>query len=126
MRREVVRNKTMKRGKLLTILALASLAAAPGLEAQVKVGDAQAKQAAVVKVMPEYPTMAKQMRLSGRVEVEATIDTEGNVEKVQVVSGNPLLSSAAVAAVKKWKFNPFLEEGKPIRAVASISFDFKL
>lgn len=126
MRREVVRNKTMKRGKLLAVMALASLAAAPALEAQIKVGEAQAKQAAVVKVMPEYPTMAKQMRLSGKVEVEATIDMEGNVEKVQVISGNPLLSSAAVAALKKWKFTPFTEEGKPIRAVASISFDFKL
>lgn len=116
----------MKNGKLLAIVFLAVLAAATALEAQVKVGDAQAKQAAVVKVMPEYPAMAKQMRLSGRVEVEAMIDLEGNVERVQVVSGNPLLSSAAVAAVKKWKFTPFTEDGKPIRAVASIAFDFKL
>jgi protein TonB len=126
MEREVVRNKTMKNRTMLAVSFLALWAATPSLEAQVKVGDAQAKQAAVVKVMPEYPAMAKQMRLSGRVELEATIDLEGNVEKVQVVSGNPLLSSAAVAAVKKWKFNPFTEDGKPIRAVANIAFDFKL
>jgi len=116
----------MRNCTILVVLAVLATCAVQTAEAQVRVGDAQAKQAATVKVTPEYPPMAKQMRLSGRVEVEATIDTEGNVEKIQVVSGNPLLSSAAVTAMKKWKFTPFQEEGKPIRAVASITFDFKL
>lgn len=116
----------MKTGTLLAILSLAFLGLAVRSEAQVRLSDTQAKQAAVVKVTPEYPAMARQMRLSGRVELEATIDTEGNVEKVQVISGNPLLSSAAVAALKKWKFNPVVEDGKPIRAIASVAFDFKL
>ncbi|MCL6545735.1 MAG: energy transducer TonB [Bryobacteraceae bacterium] len=116
----------MKTSTLLAILSLAVFGFAARSEAQVRLSDAQAKQAAVVKVVPEYPAMARQMRLSGRVELEATIDTEGNVEKVQVVSGNPLLSSAAVTALKKWKFNPVMEEGKPVRATASVVFDFKL
>jgi TonB family protein len=116
----------MKTSTLLAILSLAVFGFATRAEAQVRLSDAQAKQAAVVKVVPEYPAMAKQMRLSGRVELEATIDTEGNVEKVQVVSGNPLLSSAAVTALKKWKFNPVQEDGKPVRASATVVFDFKL
>ncbi|MGQ9635247.1 MAG: energy transducer TonB [Bryobacteraceae bacterium] len=116
----------MKTSTLLALLSLVVLGLAAPAGAQVRLSEAQAKQAAVVKVTPEYPAMARQMRLSGRVELEATIDTEGNVEKVQVISGNPLLSSAAVAALKKWKFNPVVEDGKPIRAIASVAFDFKL
>ncbi len=95
-------------------------------EALLKVDEADAKGAAVSKVVPEYPQMAKQMRLAGRVEVEVVIDAEGNVEKTQVVSGNALLSSAASMALKKWKFTPFSSGGKPVRAVTTIGFDFKL
>ena len=95
-------------------------------EAVLKVAESDAKGAAISKAVPEYPQMAKQMRLSGRVEVEAVIDPEGNVEKTQVVSGNALLSGAAVNALKRWKFTPFTSGGKPCRAVTTIAFDFKL
>ena len=50
----------------------------------------------------------------------------GEVAKVQPVSGNALLSSAAVNAVKKWKFKPFTAEGKPAKAVVRLSFNFNL
>ncbi len=112
---------------MAALLCLLGLTAAVwGEEATLKVAEAAAKEAAVSKVMPEYPQMAKQMRLAGRVEVEAVIDPEGNVEKTQVVSGNALLSGAAANALKRWKFTPFTSGGKPVRAVTTIAFDFKL
>ncbi len=91
-----------------------------------RVNDDTARQAVITKVAPEYPALAKQMRLTGHVVVEAIVDTQGNVEKTNVVSGNALLSSAAVAALKKWKFTPFNgPDGKPTKAVVAIGFDFK-
>ena len=51
---------------------------------------------------------------------------EGDVAKVVPVSGNALLSSAAVNAVKKWKFKPFTAEGQPAKALVRLSFNFSL
>jgi protein TonB len=107
-----------------SMLVAGSLAQAQ--DAPIRVAEQVAKQAAIEKVVPDYPPMARQLKLAGRVEIEALIDTAGNVEKTQVVSGNPLLTSAAVAALKKWKFTPFNADGRPYRAVTTITFDFKL
>jgi protein TonB len=92
----------------------------------VRVSDADAQKAAIAKASPDYPPMAKQMHVSGPVIVEAEVSTEGEVAKVQPVSGNALLSSAAVSAVKKWKFKPFTADGKPAKAVVRLSFNFTL
>jgi protein TonB len=88
------------------------------------VSEEEATRAIKSKVNPEYPAMARQLKLTGRVKVEAYIDAEGKVEKVQVVKGNPLLTSAAVSAVKRWKFSPFTTDGKAFRAIAALSFTF--
>jgi periplasmic protein TonB len=92
----------------------------------VRISDADAQKAAISKSSPDYPPMAKQMHVSGPVTVEAEVTQEGEVAKVQPVSGNALLSSAAVSAVKKWKFKPFTAEGKPAKAVVRLSFNFTL
>jgi protein TonB len=92
----------------------------------VRISDAEAQKAATSRTNPDYPPMAKQMHVSGSVIVEAEVSTEGEVSKVQPVSGNALLSSAAVSAVKKWKFRPFTADGKPAKAVVRLSFNFTL
>ena len=93
----------------------------------IRVSETDARKAAVKKVEPEYPAMARQVRLSGRVQVDVVIDTAGNVEKVNIVRGNVLLSNSAASALKKWKFTPFVGAGnKPTKAVASLTFDFHL
>src|SRR5579862_2951642 len=100
-----------------------------GLRAEdtvVRVSEGDARKAAIKKVEPEYPAMARQVRLSGQVQVDVLIDVNGAVEKCTVRKGNVLLSNSAVAALKKWKFTPFSSAGQPARAVASITFDFRL
>lgn len=67
----------------------------------------EAMAALVEKVNPEYPPLAKQLKLAGQVEVQATIEEDGAVGDVTTVSGNPVLAKAVVDAVKKWKFKPF-------------------
>lgn len=96
-------------------------------ESAIRVSEADARKAALKKVEPEYPAMARQVRLSGRVQVDVIIDAAGNVEKVNVVRGNVLLSNSAASALKRWKFTPFTGAGnKPTKAIASLTFDFHL
>ena len=101
-----------------------------GLSAEkplVRVSELDARKAALKKVEPEYPAMARQVRLSGRVQVDVIIDAAGNVEKVNVVRGNALLSNSATIALKRWKFTPFMGlDNRPARAIASLTFDFHL
>jgi len=58
------------------------------------------------RVPPVYPEIAKRMRITGMVKVEATVDADGKVTDVKTVNGNKILSGAAEDAVRKWKFAP--------------------
>ncbi len=58
------------------------------------------------RVAPIYPEIAKRMRVSGSVDIEATVDPNGNVSDAKAVGGNRLLAPAAEDAVRKWKFDP--------------------
>ena len=56
------------------------------------------------RVAPIYPEIAKRMRASGTVYIEATVDASGTVTDAKAVDGNRLLAPAAEDAVRKWKF----------------------
>jgi TonB family protein len=81
--------------------------------------------AATNKPQPEYPSMAKQLKLEGAVSLNAFVSEDGKVERVEPVSGNPILSRSAQEALMRWKFSQQMEDGKPVKFVASITFDFK-
>ena len=70
---------------------------------------------------PVYPAIAAKMRIEGTVKLEATIDPDGSVSDVKVVSGHQLLVQAAVDAVKKWKY-----EAADAKSTQSVSVDFAL
>lgn len=116
----------MKRILLTLAVWLAASAAATAQAQLVRLPEAEAKKAVTHKVDPEYPPMAKQMRLSGRVQLDVFIDENGTVEKVEGNNGNPILTAAASNAVKKWKFSPVQSGGKPAKAVTTLTFDFRL
>jgi TonB family protein len=83
-----------KAGKL-SVLALLALVAV----------SARADERAVKsRVAPAYPELAKRMRISGSVNVEATVDADGKVTDAKATSGNRMLTGAAEDAVRKWKF----------------------
>jgi len=105
--------------------SLLALAVATGLSAEIRVGSQEALKAATSKPAPEYSAVAKQMKVSGRVEVEVTIDAEGKVEEAKALTGNPLLTGPAVTAVKKWRFTPFTANGQATKAMTNLVFDFK-
>jgi TonB family protein len=66
------------------------------------------------------------MKIQGEVEVEVKITDAGDVADVKPVTGNAMLTSTVVKAVKEWKFTPFTEDGKAAAAVAVMKFNFKL
>jgi protein TonB len=91
----------------------------------VKMTEQEVRQAATTKVDPEYPAVARQIRVTGEVVVDVVIGPAGNVESVKVVRGNTLLTNAAISAVKRWKFTPQTAAGKPVGVEANLSFSFK-
>ena len=84
---------------LLTILCLA-IALGPFGFAQEGGFDRKVKN----KVPPTYPEIARKLGLSGTVKLEVVVASNGNVKDTKVIGGHPILVSAAVDAVKKWKF----------------------
>ena len=106
------------------ILGLAALMSNP-MRADVTVPEAEAKQAAVEKPAPVISATARQLKISGHVELSVTIDPSGAVADVKIVNGNPVLTASCVSAVKKWKFKPFQENGKAATATTTLTFDFK-
>ena len=59
---------------------------------------------------PEYPELARQMKIKGIARVMVTINPDGVVREVKEVGGHPLLIDALVRAVKKWKYEPAAKE----------------
>ena len=94
--------------------------------AEIRVDMDDAMKAATKKAAPDYPPIAKQLKIGGKVQVDVTIDAEGNVENVKILSGNAMLTQSVIAAVKKWKFTPFTQDGVAAKAIAALEFDFKM
>jgi protein TonB len=91
-----------------------------------KITRAEALSAVSSKVQPEYPPVARQLRIQGTVELAVLVAETGEVLKVDIVSGNPMFTGPSAQAVKRWKFRPFVENGKPIRVLAPVTVDFKM
>jgi periplasmic protein TonB len=107
---------------------LARLAAAPNtlpsLGAPVSQGMTPGKL--IHKVDPVYPAQARMQRVSGIVALEITIAEDGSVRDVKLISGPAMLATAASDALRKWRYTPFLLNGKPLEVQKQISVIFKL
>jgi peptidyl-prolyl cis-trans isomerase A (cyclophilin A) len=75
---------------------------------------------------PVYPIDAKQAGVSGTVVLAATIDTEGTVKDLQVVSGPQQLQQAAIDAVKTWRYRPYLLNDQLVEVHTTINVSFTL
>jgi TonB family protein len=78
------------------------------------------------KVVPIYPRQALETRIQGDVILEATVAENGQIQNLVVISGHPLLANAAVEAVSKWHYHPYLLNGEPVRKQTRITVTFKL
>lgn len=107
---------------LLYLFALGAL----GQEKVLQVSEQELRAAASHKIEPEYPAVARQIRLTGEVDLEISVDPSGSVEKATVTRGNTLLAGASVQAIRKWKFTPFRANGQPVHAEGMIRFTFRI
>jgi protein TonB len=72
------------------------------------------------RVTPDYPALAKQMNVSGKVKIEVLISADGHVKSTKVLGGSPLLVQSALTALKDWKFEPAPKETTEV-----VEFEFK-
>lgn len=78
------------------------------------------------QVAPLYPEIARQARLVGTVTVLAIVGTNGRVREASVVKGIPLLSEAALEAVRQWRYQPQLLNGQPCEFELTVQVSFVL
>jgi protein TonB len=80
----------------------------------------------VKRVQPLYPPQARQIRLEGKVELQANISKSGSISSVKQLSGDPVLGRAAMDAVRQWKYKPYFLNGEPVEVETQVTVNFKL
>ncbi|HEX3105529.1 MAG TPA: TonB family protein [Terriglobales bacterium] len=80
----------------------------------------------IKKIAPSYPATALKLRKQGAVGLLATVSKTGTITKIKVLSGDSLLTQAAVDAVRQWKYRPFLLNAEPVEIETQITINFKL
>ena len=78
------------------------------------------------RVAPSYPALARTARVSGNVTVFLILNEKGEVENVMRAEGPPQLQQAAIDAARRWKFNPTVISGQPVRVSGYLTFNFTL
>ncbi len=80
----------------------------------------------IYRVQPEYPALARRARIQGSVELRAIISRTGTIEKLVLVHGHPMLSAAAIEAVRHWRYRPYLLNNQPVEVETEITVNFLL
>jgi protein TonB len=80
----------------------------------------------ILRIQPNYPSIAKQARIQGEVLLRAMISRDGTIENLQVLSGHPMLASAAVEAVRQWRYRPYVLNGEPEEVETEVTVKFVL
>ena len=75
---------------------------------------------------PAYPAQASAAGVQGRVVVQALVGRDGHVLDAHVTSGDRMLREAALEAVTRWRYRPFLEDGRPAEIETVAILDFRL
>ncbi|MFI5114728.1 MAG: TonB family protein [Terriglobales bacterium] len=90
----------------------------------VALSEEAARALAVHTVAPVYPPEALAQKLQGAVVLQAVIARDGSVEDLKILRGYFLLGRAAVAAVKQWRFRPYILNGRPLETKTVITVNF--
>ena len=77
-------------------------------------------------VRPGYPLLARQMKVQGSVILQALIGRDGLIQDLHVVSGPPILATAAEEAVRQWHFKPHYEGSEAVETQAKITVNFTI
>jgi periplasmic protein TonB len=93
--------------------------------ATVRISQGVSQGLLIKRVQPKYPPAALAVRAQGVVQIEATINKEGNVTNLKVLSGDPVLARAALEAVRQWRYKPYYLDGDPVEIQTQITVNFK-
>jgi protein TonB len=98
----------------------------PELPNRVRVSSGVSAGLLLKRVNPVYPKTARKKHIQGVVIMSATIDKNGDIANLVVVSGDPTLAKAATEAVQQWKYRPYLLQGQPVEVETQIQVNFTL
>jgi TonB family protein len=94
--------------------------------APLPIGGAVKSARLISSVAPRYPTIAKSQRVAGDVKIDALIDAAGHVSSMKIVSGPTMLQESAMDALRHWKYEPALLDGKAVPMHLTVTIQFKL
>ena len=98
----------------------------PVVPQRVRISQGVTKGLLIQKIEPTYPPLARAARVQGEVILSAVIDSNGQITNLQLVSGHPMLVPSAIAAVKQWRYKPYLLNGSPVEVETTITVIFSL
>lgn len=80
----------------------------------------------ILKVQPKYPKAAKKAHIEGTIVLSADIGKDGTIGYLEAVSGPAELIPAAMEAVRKWRYSPWLYRNEPVAVRTKIRVIFSL
>ena len=78
------------------------------------------------RVEPQYPEQALVQHVQGTVLLDVLMNRQGAVQNILLVSGDPLLADAAIAAVRQWRFKPQIVNGRAVESETRVTLRFVL
>lgn len=112
-------------GRLSGLMASASSSVPRPSLATVRISQGVSQGLLIKRVQPKYPPAALAVRAQGAVQIEATINKEGTVTNLKVLSGDAVLARAALDAVHQWRYKPYYLDGEPVEIQTQITVNFK-
>jgi len=96
----------------------------PGENSAIILSSKGAEKRLAYSFPPKYPVEARSGGAEGTVVLKAVVDENGKVEDLRLVEGNAILATAAIQAVKQWRYRPYLRDGKaqPFQTVVIVDF----
>jgi TonB family protein len=122
---ESLKTATVQTASLRTVAARIAPSILAALE-PVSLSEDLSRRLLLQKVLPSYPEQAVKARLQGPVVLQAWIARDGTIQDLKLVRGSFLLGEAAYRAVKQWRYQPYLVNGRAVEAETFVTVDFRL
>jgi len=96
----------------------------PGEDSAIILSSKGAEKRLARSVQPKFPVEARPGDAQGTIVLKEVVDENGKVEGVRLVEGDAILATAAIQAVKQWRYRPYIRNGKaqPFQTVVIIDF----
>ncbi len=117
--------------RVAAALVVTAAVAAPAIYAfvdppQVRVGGDIKEPKKIKDAKPVYPPLAQTAKISGIVIIEAIIAKDGSIRDAKILRGLPMLTDAALEAVRQWRYTPTTLNGVPVEVVMTVTVNFTL